>query len=303
MQIGLTIGDVRGPATLEEIVEQMRAAADAGFATAWSGQALGWDALTTLAVAGTVVPDIAVGVAVVPVPQRHPLVLAAQALTVQAAVGGRLTVGVGTGIGAMVSGMYGMPADRPVRRMREYLTVLGALLRGEGVEHHGETLSAVGSVMIPEGVPAPSVLVAALGPRMVRLAGELADGAATWMTGPRTLGERIVPALTEAAASAGRRPPRVVAGLPVCVTHTADDIRARIAEDFALAAQVPEYRAAFDREGVNGPRDVAIVGTETDVAQALGRFRDTGVTEFMASPYGTPDEQNRTVDLLRSLAS
>lgn len=302
MRIGLAVGDVRGPAPLEEVVEQVRVAADAGFATVWSSQALGWDALTVVAVAGAAVADIAVGTAVVPVPQRHPMVLAGQALTVQAAVGGRLTLGVGVGIGVMVSGMFGLPSDRPVQRMREYLTVLGPLLRGDSVDYRGETLTAVGSVTVPGGVPAPAVLVAAMGPRMVRLAGELADGAATWMTGPKALGEYIVPTIAKAAADAGRQLPRIVAGLPVCVTDAADDVRARTAQQFALAAQVPEYRATLDREGVAGPQDVAIVGTETEVAQSLNRFRDAGVTEFMAAPYGTAEEQDRTIDLLAELA-
>lgn len=302
MQIGLAVGDVRGPATLEAVVDQVRVAAEAGFSTAWSSQAFGWDALTVVAVAGAAVADIAVGTAVVPVPQRHPMVLAGQALTVQAAVTGRLTLGVGAGVGAMVSGMFGLPSDRPVQRMREYLTVLGPLLRGNSVDYRGETLTAVGAVTVPAGVPAPAVLVAAMGPRMVRLAGELADGTATWMTGPKALGEHIVPAITRAAADTGRQAPRIVAGLPVCVTTTADDVRARIAKQFALAAQVPEYRATLDREGAAGPQDVAIVGTETEVAQSLTRFGDAGVTEFMAAPYGTADEQNRTVDLLAELA-
>lgn len=217
---------MRGSATLEAVIDQVRVAADAGFATAWSSQALGWDALTTVAVAGAAVAGIAVGTAVVPVPQRHPMVLAAQALTAQAAVAGRLTLGVGAGVGVMVSGMFGLPSDRPVRRMREYLTVLGPLLRGEGVDHRGQTLTAVGAVTVPGGVSPPSVLVAAMGPRMVRVAGELSDGTVTWMTGPKALGEHIVPAITKAAADAGRRAPRVVAGLPVCVTGTADDVRA-----------------------------------------------------------------------------
>jgi F420-dependent oxidoreductase-like protein len=300
MKIGLAVGDVRGPATLDAIVDQVRVAADAGFATAWASQALGWDALTAVAVAGAAVPGIAVGTAVVPVPQRHPLMLAGQALTAQAAVKGRLTLGVGAGVAAMVSGMFGLPTDRPVQRMRDYLTVLRPLLRGESVDYRGETVTAVGAVTVPGEVPAPSMIVAAMGPRMVRLAGELADGTATWMTGPKALGEHIVPAITKAAA--GRQAPRVVAGLPVCVTNTADDVRARIADQFALAAQVPEYRATLDREGVAGPQDVAIVGTETQVAQALARLRDAGVTEFMAAPYGTAGEQNRTIGLLAELA-
>lgn len=302
MRIGLVVGDVRGPATVGEVVEQVRVAAEARFATAWASQALGGDALTMLAVAGAAVPGVAVGAAVVPVPPRHPLVLAGQALTVQAAVAGRLTLGVGAGIGAMMSGMFGLPTDRPVRRMREYLTVLSPLLRGESVDHRGDTLTATGSIMMPGNVPAPSVLLAAMGPHMVRLAGELTDGAVTWMTGPKAVGEHVVPSVTKAAENAGRRPPRVVAGLPVCVTDTAGEVRARIGEQFALAAQVPEYRATFDREGVAGPGDVAIVGTETEVAQALTRFRDAGVTEFMAVPYGTADEQRETVAVLAGYA-
>ncbi|MFI5714269.1 TIGR03564 family F420-dependent LLM class oxidoreductase [Nocardia sp. NPDC051750] len=300
MQIGLAVGDVRGPATLAAVVDQVQVAADSGFATAWASQALGGDALTALAVAGAGA-DIAVGTAVVPVPQRHPMMLAGQALTVQAAVAGRLTVGVGVGVGAMVSGMFGLSTDRPVQRMREYLTVLGPLLRRETVDYHGEMLTAVGAVMVPGDVPAPSVLLAAMGPRMVRMAGELSDGTVTWMTGPKALADHIVPVITEAAADAGKASPRIVAGLPVCVTDAVGDVRARIAEQFALAAQVPEYRATLDREGVAGPQDVAIVGNDIEVARALARFRDAGVTEFMAAPYGTAEEQNRTIELLAEL--
>ncbi|MFQ6230167.1 TIGR03564 family F420-dependent LLM class oxidoreductase [Nocardia sp. NPDC002869] len=301
MQISVAVGEVRGPATWEDIAIQARAAASAGFTTAWASQALGWDALTTLAAVGAGL-DIAVGTSVVPTPQRHPMMLAAQALTVQAAVAGRLTLGVGAGIGAMVTGMLGLPADRPAARMREYLTVLGPLLRGETVDHHGETLTAVGAVTIPGAVPAPSVLVAAMGPRMVGLAGELADGTATWMTGPRVLAEHIVPGITAAAAGAGRSAPRIVAGLPVCLTDAEDDVRARVSEQFALATQVPEYRATLDREGVAGPGDIAVVGTETRVRRALARLDEAGVTEFMAVPFGTSAEQDRTIELLAELA-
>lgn len=192
----------------------------------------------------------------------------------------------------------GLSTDRPAARMREYLTVLGPLLRGESVDHRGETLTAVGAVPVPGAVPAPSVLVAAMGPRMVRLAGELADGTATWMTGPRVLAEHIVPGITAAAAGAGRPAPRIVAGLPVCLTDAEDDVRARIAEQFAIATQVPEYRATLDREGVAGPQDIAIVGTETRVRRALARLENAGVTEFMAVPFGTAAEQDRAVELL-----
>jgi F420-dependent oxidoreductase-like protein len=297
MRIGIAIGDLRGPTPPADFIGQVRTAAELGYDTAWSSQAFGWDALTSLAVAGALVPDIALGTAVVPVPQRHPLVLASQALSVQAATGNRLTLGVGAGVAMMVTSMYGLPSDRPATRMREYLTVLRPLLRGESVAHQGELITASGRTEVPGAEP-PQVLVAALGPAMLKVAGELADGTVTWMAGPRTLAEHIVPSITRAAESAGRPAPRVVAGLPVCVTDDEAGARGRIAEQFGLAGQVPEYRAMLDREGVAGPQDVAVVGDEKTVARGLARLADAGVTDCLAAPFGTLVEQDRTVRAL-----
>ena len=298
MRIGMAFGDVRGPAALPEIVDQIQAAAIAGFSTAWVSQALGWDALTTLAVARQA-PGIELGTAVVPFPQRHPLVLASQALTVQAVTGNRLTLGIGAGISTMVNTMYGLPTDRPVRRLREYLEVLQPLLRGEPVSHHGETLTAVGSVDLPD-VEAPPVLLAALGPAMLRLAGEVADGTITWMTGPRTLADHIVPSIAKAAV--GRPEPRVVAGFAVCVT--ADEtttVRERFGKDFAMAGQVPEYRAMLDREGATGPGDVLLVGDDNAIARQIDQLRTTGITDLFLAPIGTPTEQRHTTETLAAL--
>lgn len=290
MKISLAVGEVRGPATFPEIIEQ----AQAGFSSVWTAQALGWDAFVTLTALGRI-PDIRLGTAVVPTPQRHPLVLASQALSVQAATGNRLTLGIGAGVGVMVRSMFGMPADRPARRMREYLSVLLPLLHGQSVSHQGETLTAMGAVTIPGAEP-PPVLLAAMGPAMLRVAGELTDGTVTWMTGPRTLAGHIVPTISAVARS-----PRVVAGLLVCVTDDEAGVRTRIGTQFAMAGQVPEYRAMFDREGVAGPQDVAIVGDEDGIGKQLDRLRDAGVTEFMAAPYGTAEEQDRTVRVLSAM--
>ncbi|WP_308250674.1 TIGR03564 family F420-dependent LLM class oxidoreductase [Nonomuraea rhizosphaerae] len=297
MKIGIAVGDIWRPATFEELIGQARAAVELGFGTVWAAQALGWDALTALTAVGCHVPDVQLGTAVVPVAQRHPLVLAGQALSVQAATGDRLTLGVGAGIGMMVRTMYGLPADRPVRRMREYLEVLRPLLRGESVAHQGETLTAAGAVEVPGARP-PQVLLAALGPAMLALAGELADGVVTWMTGPRTLAGHIVPAVTKAADSAGRPAPRVVAGLLVCVTDDVAGARERAAERFGLAGRVPEYRAVLDREGVDGPQDVVVAGDEEAVAAQLGRLAEAGVGECMAVPFGTEEEWRRTTEVL-----
>jgi F420-dependent oxidoreductase-like protein len=287
MQIGLAYGDVRGQRDLGVIAEQLRATSG----PAWISQGPNLDALTTLALAGRGAGEL--GTAVVPFPQRHPLVLASQALTVQAATGNRLILGVGAGITRMVGGMYGLPTDRPARRLREYLEVLRPLLRGEAVNHHGDTLTAVGSVAVDD-VEAPPVLVAALGPAMLRVAGELADGTITWMTGPRTLADHVVPSITRAADT----PPRIVAGFAVCVTADEDAVRARFAKDFALAGQVPEYRAMLDREGVDGPANVLLVGDEDTIAKQVDQLRDTGITDLMLAPIGTAAEQTRTVEFL-----
>ncbi|HEY1322621.1 MAG TPA: TIGR03564 family F420-dependent LLM class oxidoreductase [Streptosporangiaceae bacterium] len=305
MRIGIAVGELRGPATLDAITGQVRSAAEAGFATAWSAQAFGWDALTTLAVAGAVVgdsaPGIGLGTAVVPVHPRHPLVLASQALSVQAATRNRLTLGIGLGIKRFVEGMFGYSYDRPARHMREYLSALVPLLRGERVAYQGETVRAVGTVSVPATAP-PPVLVAALGPVMLRTAGELADGTVTWMTGPRTLASHIVPTITRAAAAAGRPDPRVVAGLVVCVTGDEAGVRGRIAQQYTLAGQVPTYRAMLDREGAAGPEDVAIVGDEAAVRRQVHRLAAAGATEFLAAPFGSTSEQARTAEVLADLA-
>ncbi|HWD82749.1 MAG TPA: TIGR03564 family F420-dependent LLM class oxidoreductase [Kribbella sp.] len=302
MRIGMAFGDVRGPGPLPEITRQIQAAAAAGVRSAWISDGVGWDALTALSAVGPLSPAIELGTAVVPFPQRHPLLLARQALTTQAAVGGRLTLGIGTGISRMVSTMYGLPTEHPARRLREYLEVLRPLLGGEPVDHHGEHYTAVSALTLPSDaaptVEAPSVLVAALGPVMLRVAGELADGTITWMTGPRTLGDHVVPSITRAA---GGRAPRIVAGFAVCLTADEDAVRARFAEQFALAGQVPEYRAMLDREGVAGPADVLLAGDEEALTKHLDRIRDTGVTDAMLAPVGTADEQRRTTEFLSTV--
>lgn len=292
MDIGIAVGDVRGPASAQDLLDQARQANDAGFDTVWAAQAMGWDSLIALATVGAHLPRLRLGTSVVPVPHRHPLVLASQALSVQAATGNRLTLGVGAGISALVERAFGGSHDRPARRLREYLEVLLPLLRGESVDHHGETLTAVGQVGVPGAEP-PDVLLAALGPAMLRVAGEFTSGTITWMTGVRTLGEHIVPAITRHNPKA-----RVVAGLLTCVTDDETGVRQRIGEQFALAGQVREYRAMLDREGAAGPADVVVVGDESTVVAQLSRMRDAGVTDFLAVPYGSLPERTRTLTVL-----
>jgi F420-dependent oxidoreductase-like protein len=303
MRIGTTVGlQLNGPQTIAQVIAEVRDAADLGLAGVWVAQVLSWDALTLLAAAGQTVPGIAFGTAVVPTYPRHPLALASQALTAQAATGNRLTLGIGTSHKPLVESTLGVPFDRPAVHTREYLTALRPLLRGEPVDLHGEFHHATGQVTVPGAHP-PPVLLGALGPAMLRLAGELADGAiATW-TGPRTLERHITPRITAAAHAAGRGAPRIVVSLPVAVTADAVAARAWVAERFGMAAELPSYRAMLDLEQVKGVEVVVLAGDEDTVAGHLRRLQDAGATEFIAVPFGPPTQVTRTLRLLADLST
>jgi len=301
MRIGLGL-EMGG--TMDEIVARARVLASTGVASLWSSQIFGWDTLTVLALVGREVPDVVLGTAVIPVHPRHPMMLAEQALTVQAASGGRLVLGIGLSHQVVVEGAWGYTFDKPARYMREYLSVLVPLLHGEQVSFNGEVIrtNTFGPLDVAPTTP-PPVLVAALGPTMLRQAGTQADGTATWMVGPRTVAEHIVPTITTAASEAGRPPPQVVVTLPVCVTDDPVAAHGRANKIFAMYGQLPSYRAMLDREGASGPADVAVVGTEQEVTAQIQRFAEGGATEFSGAVYGTPDEVARGRALLGALAS
>jgi len=261
-------------------------------------QIFGYDALTLLALVGQNVPDVELATAVVPTYPRHPVALAAQALTVSAATGGRLTLGIGLSHQIVVENVFGTSFDRPALHMREYLSVLGPLLRHEQVSFRGETLSATTFGPLEIEAPVPPILVAALGTRMLELAGTLAEGTVTWMTGPATVADHIVPTITAAAERAGRPAPRVSVGLPICVTDDPDAAREQAAELFAIYGTLPSYRAMLDREGAAGPADVAIVGDADAVRAGIARVAEAGATELSAAIYGSATERAATLDLV-----
>ncbi len=302
MRIGIFGGEVAGQGGIDEVVASARRVADEGFASYWMPQIFGLDALTSLGVVGREVPGIELGTAVVPTYPRHPMMLAAQALTTQAISGGRLTLGIGLSHQVVIEGMLGFSFEKPVRHMREYLSILMPLVRSEPVSFSGETLTFNGGLQIAGATPFP-VLVAALGPKMLELAGTQADGTITWMTGPGTLESHTVPAITKAAAAAGRPAPRVCVGLPVCVTDDPDGARARAGRVFAIYDSLPSYKAMLDREGASGPGHVAIVGAEAAVTAGIKRLADAGTTDFAAVEYGSVSkgDRERTRQLLRSL--
>ena len=284
---------------LEGIRAQLETLAEHGLRSAWASQIFGYDALTLFAALAEGLPDLEVGTGVVPVYGRHPQVMAQQALTVQAATGGRLVLGIGLSHQMLVEGLWGLSYDRPARYLGEYLDALGPLLEGQAASARGEVLTAVtpGPLEIPEAAP-PPVVVAALGPVMLRLAGRRTDGTVTWMTGIETVGSHIAPTITSAAREAGRPAPRVVVSLPVVVTNEAERARQRVDEVFALYPSLPSYRAMMDREGAERPSDVGLIGSEDEVTAQLERLQQAGATDLVAAVVASGEEHRRTLQFL-----
>ena len=286
-----------------ETVAQLQQLDDAGLAHAFLSQIFDHDALTILAAAGAQVPGIGLGTGVVPVYPRHPMVLAQQALTVQSATDNRLLLGIGLSHQVVVEGIWGYSYDRPARYMKEYLASLLPLLRGEVVQSSGEvvTTNAFMPIGIPDVTP-PPVVVAALAPAMLKLAGAVADGTITWMTGTDTVASHIVPSIRAAAESAGRPEPRVMVSLPVVVTADRAGCAERINAALAIYPNLPSYKAMLDKEGAQSPADVSFIGDEEKVAASIEKLAASGATDFVAASAGNREEQARTLALLSELA-
>lgn len=304
MRLGAMIGEGSGSTPgLGGLVTRARELEARGLHTAWLAHIFSLDAVAALAVVGRETRRIELGTAVVPTYPRHPVALAQQALTAQAASGGRFVLGIGLSHQVVIEGLLGLSYSRRASHMREYLEVLGPLLRGDRCDFDGEEYRVHVALRVPDAAPVP-VLVAALGPKMLELAARLAAGTITWMTGPRTLAGHTVPAIRAAARAAGAPAPRIVAGLPVALVRDAAAARAKAAETFVVYGQLPSYRAMLDREGAAGPADVAIVGGEGELEAGLRRLEEAGVTDLCASPFeAEPGAGERTLDWLASRAA
>ena len=301
--MSLNLVSAIGGSPIDSTVNDLAKVRDEGFRRVWMAQMpYDGDLLTALAVALREVDGIEVGSAVLPIQNQHPMQLAQRALTLNTIAGGRFILGLGMTHQAVTEGMWGIPYDKPVRRMREYLDALQPLLAGEAVNAVGETATARGALQIA-GAPTPDVYLAALGPQMLKLCGKRTAGTLTWMCGPKTLGEHIVPTLRAAAAEAGRpeNAVRVVSGLPISVTDDEAGARAQAAEQFGMYGTLPSYRAMLDREGYANPEDAAIIGDEKAVSDRLDELSALGVDEFSAVVFdASPEVRERTRALLLS---
>jgi F420-dependent oxidoreductase-like protein len=297
MKVGLFLGDAR---TVDAQTEQIVQVERDGFDSAWLPQIFGLDALTAIALAGQKTQRIEMGTSVVPIHPRHPFAFAQQAVTVQAAAGGRFVAGIGLSHAPVIEMMWGLSYDKPAAYMREYLSVLLPLMRDGRVSFAGEHFRVNANLQSPAEKP-PSVMIAALAPVMLRTAGEMTDGTITWMTGPKTIETHVVPRLTRAAKDAGRPAPRVCVGLPIAVTDDAAGARERASQMFQVYGTLPNYKRMLDKEGAEGPKDVAIVGNEADVERQIRALASAGATDLLASIYPVGDDAAASMARTRAL--
>jgi F420-dependent oxidoreductase-like protein len=315
MRIGVMVGPERG--RYQTKVDRLRAdarwAEEAGLASVWIPQIPDeFDALTAAALVGDSTSRIEIGTAVVPVQPRHPIALAQQALSVQAVCGGRLALGLGVSHHWVIEDMLGLPYEHPVATMRAHLDVLDRALAGPGAVDVENELFRVHNPLDITDVAPTSVLLAALGPRMLRLAGERACGTILWLADERAIATHVVPRLTAAAEAAGRPAPRVVAGVPVCLCGD-DEIEAAVARTNRILSEAevsPNYQRLLDHGDARNVGDILAAGSETAIEKRLRAFADAGVTDLSVRvvPLGADRDaliasSRRTRDLLSSLAA
>lgn len=303
MRIGLN----GGASSVEKLVEQAQRAEADGFASLWYPSAVLGDPMTPMAVAGRATSSIELGTAVLQTYTSHPVLQAARTTSAAAAMGRPgFTLGLGPSHAPVIEGMYGLSYATPGRHTEEYVRIVSALLRGEAVDAQGEELTLRGLPALPVAQPV-SVLLAALAPRLLRVAGAHTDGTILWMGNARAVETHVAPRIAKAAAEAGRPAPRVVAGLPVAVHDDLEEARETAARQFAVYGTLPNYQRILAHGGVSSPAEAAIVGDEASVAAQLQALLDAGATDLWTAIYPVGEDaagsRRRTRALLQALAT
>ncbi|MEU6762723.1 LLM class F420-dependent oxidoreductase [Streptomyces sp. NPDC046853] len=288
-------------------VHLAREAHEAGLRSAWFGQTFSYDSPTLAAIVGREVPGLHVGTSAIPVFGRHPLLVSSQAQTAQAATGGRYHLGLALGTKKLTEEAFGIPHERPIGRLREFLTAIRQLLETGTSDFRGELLTATTPLpaRVPGAEPQVPLLVAAMAPQALRVSGELADGILPLLAGPRALAEHIVPAVTAAAEAAGRPAPRIVAFVPGVVTADAERVRETATEALAFYEQFPSYQRVIALSGATRAADLAVIGDEETVAAEVRRYQEAGATEvvFTSTELAGDADRRRTWKLLGELAN
>ncbi|QNG18169.1 TIGR03564 family F420-dependent LLM class oxidoreductase [Rhodococcus triatomae] len=306
MEIGVSLSPATTGNAVDDVVAQAREAADAGLQAAWFGQRFDYDAIALAATVGREVPEIRVGTSAVPIYPRHPLLVAGQANTAQAATHGRFRLGLALGARSLIEPAFGVPYERPITRLRDFLIATRSVTVDGVVDYHGETLTAVTVRPAPlaGAQPPPPLLVAAMGPQALRVTGELADGTLPFLAGPRTLEQHIVPTITAAATNAGRPAPRIFAFLAAVVTDDIDAGKTAAAEHTAFYDGIPSYQRVVALEGHDRAADLAVVGDEQVLEDAVRRYRDAGATDIVVTETDLlgPESRSRAWKALGEIA-
>lgn len=298
MRIGLT----GGGATVDRVVRQAKQAEADGFTSLWYSSQVTGDPLVAMALAGRETSTIELGTAVLQTYPCHPLLQANRAASVVDAMGRPgFTLGIGPSHEPLVRGVLGLSYDHPGRSTEEYARILTGVLRGETVDVDGQDWTAHTAGRSPTPAHPVPVLVAALGPRLLRVAGEVADGVVLWMAPPRAVESHVVPRLHAAAEAAGRPPPRIVAGLPVAVHDDEAEARTAVATHSTAYAGMANYQRILEIGQSPTPADAAIVGDERSVRTQLQSLLDAGATDIWAAPVPVgPDRDDRKASLRRT---
>ncbi|CAM5708656.1 F420-dependent glucose-6-phosphate dehydrogenase [Streptomyces tendae] len=306
MTVGVALNASDARNQVDATVELAREAAAAGLRSAWFGQTFGADSPQLAAIVGREVPGLHVGTSAIPVFGRHPLIVSSQAQTAQAATHGRYHLGLALGTKLLTEGGFGLPFERPIARLREFLTAVRQLTQSGAADFRGELLTAVTPVpaRVPGAEAGVPLLVAAMGAQSLRVSGELADGILPYLAGPRALETHIVPALTAAAEAAGRPAPRIVALVHGVVTDDVEAVREKVTGQLAFYEQIPSYARVIELSGGRRASDVAVIGDEKTVAAEVRRYRDAGATEvvFSGTEIAGDADRRRTWTLLGELA-
>lgn len=268
-----------GVRDIESALAEAKWAGAVGFDSFWISQIFGVDPIVALAVIGREVLEIKeFGTSVVPLAGRHPLALAASARTANAATNGRFTLGVGPSHKVVVEHNFGESYERPFTWTKEFVKALAPLLDGQPADVTGEIVSTHGALTID--APRCPLLLAALGPKMLQLAGELTDGTSLGSCGPRMIREHVTPIINEAASAAGRPSPRIQAVVGVAVTDNADALREQHRSSSIGYDQLPTYRRALDLEGVASGADLSLLGSWSQIEEGLNQYVAAGVTDI-----------------------
>jgi F420-dependent oxidoreductase-like protein len=308
MTVGIALSPFALDATdnaVDAAVAYGREAVAVGLSSVWFGQTFSHDSIAVAGILGREVPELEVGTSAVPITGRHPLLISSQAQTAQAAAHGRFTLGLALGTQAHAQAAFGVSHDRPITRLREFLTALRSLLDTGAVDFHGETLTA--ATPLPGAVagakPSVPVLVAAMGPQALRVTGELADGTLPFLVGPQALSRHIVAPINEAAERAGRPRPRIAVLVPGVVTADVEAARKAAVAQMGFYDEIPSYQRIIELSGVSSAADLAVIGDEQTIAARVAEYFEAGATDVVLSQTDltTVDDRQRTWQVVGEL--